>query len=131
MFKNDKIMKKVTFAVLGILVLLNFNFASAQRRGGNPDKKIEKRVQKMKEDLNLSDDQVNKITAIFKEARQKQVELRNSGADSASMRKSMREINKETRSQVKLVLSEEQRKKWVDLMKQRREEKKESTEPKE
>jgi hypothetical protein len=93
----------------------------AQNKRMTAEQRIEKRVEKMKVALNLSDDQVIKIKSIYKDAWQKQAELKKSGTDSATLANSRKEINKSVRNQIKLVLTEEQRKKWKDNLKARKE----------
>ena len=79
----------------------------------------EKRVERMKEDLNLSDDQATRIREIFANQTGKQ-DCRNVENDDDRMQCRL-DNRKAVHSQIDLVLTEDQKKKFQEIRKERRE----------
>jgi len=108
-------LKVFSLAVLaGILSVGFVPDAKAQGPGGH-GQGLENRVQKMKENLNLNDDQVAKVTAILKEQRQKMMALRNSGADQAAMKTQRQQSMRDGDAQISALLTPDQRTKWETM----------------
>ena len=112
-------MKKVIIGI--ILGIISISFTTKvfgqKAHGQKAEMRIENRVQKMKDALNLSDDQVAKITTIFRDAQQKVKTVKTSTTDTVAFKTQRKEINKDAQNQIKQVLSEDQRKKWKDMKK--------------
>jgi hypothetical protein len=114
-------MKKLIASFLVIVFISFFSSqATAQKRGAHADARLQKRVQEMKVQLNLTDEQVTKITAVLKNARQKMAAARAAGGDSTGMAAKRKAINKNTQHELKLVLTTEQVEKWKALRKSKK-----------
>jgi Spy/CpxP family protein refolding chaperone len=107
-------MKKMTqWAVLaGGAVLALAATRAATLADENPAKgdRMQHRIERMKEQLNLTDDQARQIEQIFREAHQQ------GQAD----REAMRERHKKVHDQIQSVLTPEQREKFAQMKKEHR-----------
>jgi protein CpxP len=102
--------------VIGIAVLF-----SAQAQKQPQRMTIEDRVKILKDSLKLSDEQSAKITKILEDQREEMTMARKDNHDNPdSMRTVMQEIMKKTDSQIKAVLTEDQAKKYDEMLKGRR-----------
>jgi len=107
-------MKKLSLVLavaLGTLVACNL--ASAQesgKKGRGGRMSAEQRVDHMKQQLNLTDEQVPKVKAAFEEQQKKMQELRGE-TDQQARRTKMREIMEQTNTKLKGILTDEQFKK--------------------
>ena len=110
-------MKKLSLIVavaLGTLVACNLATAQdASKKGKRGGMSAEQRVEQMKKDLNLTDEQVPKVKAVFEDQQKKMQDLR-SETDQTARRTKMREIMEETQTKMKGILTDEQFKKWQE-----------------
>ena len=96
-------------------------------QGQNFDPKVfaEQRAERVGEALELSEEQIAKLTELYLKYGEKQRELRQeSGGDRETMRAKMQEFNAEQDSEMKEILTEEQWDKWLEVrnsFRQRRE----------
>jgi Spy/CpxP family protein refolding chaperone len=89
--------------------------AQQQQRGSmDPVEMSKKQTERMKENLQLSEDQVNKVSKINLDFAQKRQELRKSASDDrTAMREQMEKIRDERNTELKQVLTAEQYKKFL------------------
>src|ERR1022692_2973303 len=113
-----KLLKKLQILILGLALSGKAFFSANAQQKMTPDQRVAARVQKMKDNLNLTPDQVGKITTIYSDAQQKMTALRNSGADPASTMQQRKEINKNAETQVSALLTPEQITKWKAMKEQ-------------
>ena len=110
-------MKKLSLIVavaLGTLVVCNLATAQdASKKGKQGRMSAEQRVEQMKKDLNLTDEQVPKVKAVLEDQQKKMQELR-SETDQTARRTKMREIMEQTQTKMKGILTEEQLTKWQE-----------------
>jgi protein CpxP len=111
-------MKKLGLVVavaLGTLVACNL--ATAQEAGKEKKGKrrfnVEQRVEQLKKDLNLTDEQVPKVKALLEKQQKKMQELRNE-TDQEQRREKMRGIMADQQKEMKGILTDEQYKKWQE-----------------
>jgi hypothetical protein len=96
------------------------NSAGAAKRGkGDYTQKVQKRTERMKETLNLSDEQAKQIEAIYMEYGAKKQAAYQAGTEEA--RASVKEMRKEENKAVDAVLTKEQLQKREELKNQSRE----------
>lgn len=114
-----KVMKKiVVLSVLSVFFIAPMTFA--QKGKENAEVKKEKRLDRMDEELNLSDDQRKKIEAIHEkykpqeEANKKEME---------KLREERKKIKDVKKAEMKAVLTPEQAKKMEDMHQERKEKK--------
>ena len=114
-------MKKIL--VFALMVMLGLGSAFAQQRGGDPAQRLQRSVDRMKEALSLTDDQVAKITPILKDAQEKQTaafqKMREAGGnfDRDKMRADMKKANDEVDAKIKPILKADQVKKLAEYRK--------------
>lgn len=88
--------------------------ARAQERGPRHDP--EEHMAKLQEELDLDDQQVEQIRAIFAEQHAKFEQLREGeGGDRESRREAFRQLREETHERIRTVLNEEQRARLEEL----------------
>lgn len=104
-------MKK--FALLTILALLGFGSMSAQRGNRNPQMSVEKRVERLKKELNLTDGQVKQVTTLYTDFQKKMQSAEKGNRE--QMRAEREKLNK----QVEAVLTDEQKKSFEKMQTQR------------
>ena len=82
---------------------------------------IEDRVKILKDSLKLNDDQSTKITKILEDQREEMTNAMNENKDNRdAMQTARREIMKKTDEQIKSLLTEDQAKKYDQMLKTRR-----------
>lgn len=101
------------------LTLAGVSGAYAQGRF-TPEQRIQMRMDKLKSELNLSDQQVTKIKPIVASSQQKMMKLRNSGGDPASLKTQRKAIMTDTDKQISEQLTPEQAKKFENMKQQMR-----------
>ena len=104
-------MKK--FALLTVLALLGFGSMSAQRGDKRPQMSVEQRVEKLKKELNLTDDQVKQVTTLYTDFQKKMQSAEKGNRE--QMRAERDKLNK----QVEAVLTDEQKKSFKKMQTQR------------
>ena len=104
-------MKK--FALLTILALLGFGSMSAQKGNRRPQMSVEKRVERLKKELNLTDDQVKQVTTLYTDFQKKM-----QSAEKGSREQMCAERDK-LNKQVEAVLTDEQKKSFKKMQTQR------------
>jgi len=109
---------KPKLAILFFVGLTLGTFSHARAQG--PERKIENRIQKLRDQLNLSDAQVVQVKSIFEEARTKIETLRSAGTDRPTMMAQRKQINKMAMLQVKSLLTDEQKQRWKELKRAKR-----------
>jgi len=98
------------------MIMLGLGSAFAQPRGNfDPAKMLQRQVDEMKQALNLTPDQVTKITPILKSSQEKQralmQKMRDAGGDREKMRADRQKIQAETDAKIKPILKGDQVKK--------------------
>jgi len=94
--------------------------ALAQRGEGPPDPS--ERMERLRETLDLSDDQVDRLRGIFDEQRERMRALRQDyDGDREARREAFRSLRDETHERVAGVLSEEQMERYREMVEKRRE----------
>lgn len=89
-----------------------------QERG--PRFSVEEQVSDLKEELALTDDQADQITDILKEQRNQMENLRESfDGERGQMRDKFREIREKTNTQIKELLTDEQKEKYDEFVEER------------
>ncbi|GAF04443.1 DUF4890 domain-containing protein [Saccharicrinis fermentans] len=107
-------MKQLIFSLIAILAISFSVEAQRPQKGkmGTPEEMAQKQTERMKESLNLSDEQEAKVKSINLEFAEKQQELVNSSSgDRTAMRESMKTIREDKKAALKKVLTDEQYKK--------------------
>jgi Skp family chaperone for outer membrane proteins len=114
-------MKRLLVFVLMLGLSLSAAVAQQQQRrggfgGGDPAQMLQRQVDDLKQALNLTPDQVNKITPILKDAQSKQIaqmqKMRESGNfDREKMRADRQKMQAETDAKIKPILKGDQVKK--------------------
>lgn len=110
--------------------------AVAQESAGNAESRAQKRIEDMRERLQLTDQQVEQLRPVFEQGAQRRREVLDSfdvdrsdmqasvtklsGTDKARLQKEMRVIGKETRTQLEEILSEEQLELYGKLVQEQR-----------
>jgi periplasmic protein CpxP/Spy len=111
--------KRITIGLLlvvGIAILFS-TLAQAQPQRMS----VEDRVKILKDSLKLSDEQSSKITKILEDQREEMTTAMNDNrGDREAMRSVMQELMKNTDSQIKAVLTENQAKKYDKMLEGRR-----------
>ncbi len=80
----------------------------------------EERAKQLKERLSLSDEQTAQVQKIFEESQKKMMAMRDSlRGDFDAMRKVVQEVTEKTDKDIKTLLTEEQVKKYDEVIKQR------------
>ncbi len=109
------------FGALSIFSFAQEPKPAAPAEPPRPQMTPEQRVQRMKETLNLSDEQVAKILDIFKRTQDKLKEIRDNAALAEEDRRAKSaEVFKEIQQEMTKVLSPEQLAKWKEEIKKRR-----------
>ena len=102
--------------VIGIALLFSTVAQAQQQR-----MTVEARVKILKDSLKLSDDQSTKITKILEDQREEMTTAMNENRDNRdAMQTARKEIMKKTNDQIKSVLTEDQAKKYDEMLKGRR-----------
>jgi hypothetical protein len=110
-------MKKIKVFSLTVLfcatMAFGFSTPAYSQHKASPELRIHKRVQKLKQQLELTDDQATKIESIYLDREQKMAHLpKDSTTDPKAFKKQKRAINKNATNQISGLLSEQQRQKW-------------------
>lgn len=128
---NDKIItmkKKMFVAAMAMLVLASGSLfaqkGAKMPRGEKPEMKIEQKMERLTEELDLTETQSAEMTVILKESQKSKLEIQEKYPELASEKKEMKALKDYKREQFKSILTEEQ----LKLMKER---KKSSSEKKE
>ncbi|MBI9070383.1 MAG: Spy/CpxP family protein refolding chaperone [Melioribacteraceae bacterium] len=107
-------MKRIVVLLTFLIVATSFSNISAQRRGFDMDKRIEQ----LKTELNLTSDQTVKIKSILGNFQDKMKDMRgNRNGDREKMREKMMDMRKELNDKIKAELNEDQIKKFDELQK--------------
>lgn len=94
--------------------------ANAQQKM-TPDQRLQKRLDRMKTQLNLTDGQVAQITPILMNAQQKMMDLHNSGADREAMKTQRRAIASDSNNQIIALLNPDQQQKYKAMKEEMKE----------
>jgi len=76
-----------------------------------PEQRVQNKLDKMKSELNLSDDQVGKLKPIMIKEQEEMMKLRNNGTDPETMKTERKKIASEYQKQITAVLTPEQQQK--------------------
>ena len=101
---------------LHLIVILTLAASPARAQGGPRGHDPEEHLAKLQEELDLTDQQVEQIRAIFAEQHSKFEELHaQEDADRESRREAFRQLHEETHERIKAVLTEEQQARLEEL----------------
>ena len=114
-------MKKNFFrtAIMSLALVLGVNIANAQMgKMPSPDEMAKMQADQMKQTVNLTDDQYNKVLVVYKEGSEKMQKMFQGGGqpDMSEFGKMQEEQNKKLQE----ILTPEQYKKWDEHMQQMR-----------
>ncbi len=113
-------LSNIAFAVLVSLVMAFSQSMLAQ--GSQDSARAARRAAALKDSLGLNDKQTTKIQALFLKSQQQMAKERDAHqGDREEMMKAMRQHMQEMDKQINAVLTPDQRKKYEELMKERRE----------
>ncbi len=84
--------------------------------GGRGMMSPQSQLDAMSQTLNLTDDQKPKVLAILTDSQKQMMDLRNSGGDPADMRPKMMAIRTGQADKIKALLTDEQKKKYDDML---------------
>lgn len=115
-------MKKILLLAFAFIFSLNLLQAQRGERGGSPEERINRQVERMTTDLSLSDAQAEKIKGVFTKYSEKMTELRKNMAeeDRGQMRDKFFAIRKEQNEELKKYLTADQLEKYQKLEEERR-----------
>jgi len=119
-------MKKLLF-IAAIFTIISFNADAQQQRkrgqqNASPEKRAEMRVERLANQLDLTEEQKTRIYEIHLERAQAQQELREAQREEMKERRSaMQEVRREQQSEVEEVLTPDQKLKWKELRNEDRE----------
>jgi hypothetical protein len=115
--KNQKSMKKII--LLAFTFIFTFNLLQAQRggRGGTPEERVNRQVERMTTDLSLSNAQSEKIKGVYLKSSQKMMDLRKSMTEEnrGEMREKFGAIRKEQNEELKKYLTKDQFEKFEKM----------------
>ncbi|MCW3806755.1 hypothetical protein [Plebeiibacterium marinum] len=107
-------MKNLVFIAILILSLSTQLTAQRPQRNMDPVERSKKQTERMKELLELSDEQAVKIQEINLDFAKQVQEMRKNNTDREAMRESMQTLRAEHKEQMKKVLNEEQYQKMLE-----------------
>lgn len=115
-------MKNLKF-IIPILAIaaLALSFALFTNKKGDPQERIKHRVEMMKNHLELSDEQTQKVEAILLKFHPEMMELRKQDLEHSAKREKMKAIHSKISSEIKTVLTPEQINKLEEVEKHRME----------
>jgi hypothetical protein len=87
-----------------------------------PRLSVEEEVERLTNDLDLSEEQAHQIENILIDSRVKADKLRDSGLDRREMMKQMRDLMDETNDEIESILNDEQTEKFREIVERRKEE---------
>ena len=111
------------FAMSALMVMALGAFAQGQEGGGQrrPMMSPEDRVNRLNTELNLTDDQKTKITAIYKDQADQMAKLREDTSLSQDDRRAkMMDMNKAANEKINALLDKDQQKKFADMQERMR-----------
>lgn len=105
------------FVILSLITLASFQGSAAAETAGAPDPAAmaQKITERMKSDLGLSDDQVSQVQQIFTDTQSRLQEERQARLEAR------RQKRNEVQDKIGAVLTEEQKAKYEEILKQRQE----------
>lgn len=106
-------MKKTVLLVA--IVLLGFGNMFAQRGGGHPRMSVEERVNNLKKELSLTDEQTKQVTALYTDFQKKM-----QSSTEQSSREQMRSEREKLNKQIEELLTDEQKKALQKMQSQRK-----------
>lgn len=93
--------------------------AGGKGRGMDPEARQQQRLEKMQKELSLSEDQVQKLQAVFEESqKQAQADFEAAGQDRDSLRLLSKERRKATHEKIQALLTDEQKARHAQLVEQ-------------
>jgi len=107
------------FMVLSLILCINSASAQQRRERPNMEEMQKKQLEEMKTELSLTDEQVEKISAIMEEQR---TAMEANREENSKDREAQMEERKAYNEKIKAVLTEEQQTKFDELQEKRREE---------
>lgn len=119
MFKKNLATAAFALAMLAVVAPLDAQQRGQRGQGGQGS--MDDRMARMTEALSLTDEQVGPVRAVFEMQAERAQELRSSaGGDREAMRAAMMDMQEETNVQLADILTEDQMKKYTELMASRR-----------
>ena len=111
-------MKKVMFFALAMLFAVSSVCAQNSKKEGKAMEMMKKRVELLKSELNLSDDQTAKVTELMLSLGKQMKEIRENGEGKSEGNKAkMKALAKERQDKMKLILTPDQLTKLKELNK--------------
>ena len=116
-----KLLKIFRIAFIAVAIsLLGITNGHAQQKM-SPDQRVQMRIDKMKTELNLSDDQMSKIKPVLMDAQEKMMALRKSGGDPETMKTQRKTIMMDSDKQITALLNPDQQQKYNTMKAQMKE----------
>jgi len=107
---------------LGTFVMSSLSYAQKQDSSRSPHSGLRPQkdfMEKLKKDLNLTDDQTIKIQKIFDDQHQEMAQMNDSTkTDRKAMREKMEQQRKQTNEKISALLTDEQKVKFEEMQKQ-------------
>ena len=114
--KAYKLSLVAVFALAGLLAGANLSSAQEAKQGKKGEKRgpaVQERVDRMAEELKLTDEQKTKVKAVFEEQSKKQQELRSESSLTPEQRREKAQgMREETNKKMKGILTPDQYTKW-------------------
>ncbi|MGD1046109.1 MAG: hypothetical protein ABR936_12440 [Bacteroidota bacterium] len=107
---------------IGFVIIIGIAILFSTPEQAQPQRmSVEDRVKMLKDSLNLTGEQSAKIKGILEDQREEMTTAMNENkGDREAMRSVMQDLMKKTNSQIKAVLTEDQAKKYDEMLKERR-----------
>lgn len=116
-----RLQSTVIGAVLAVGLAALPALAGGRGQAMDPEARQQQRLEKMQKELSLSEDQVQKLQAIFEEGRkQAQADFEAAGKDRDSLRLLSKERRKATHEKIEALLTDEQKARHAQLVEQRK-----------
>ena len=110
------LLKKISFILCLMIVL------SASNIYPQPRLNVDEQVERLTNDLDLSEEQVVQVEEILTESKGKADKLKGSGLDRRDMMMQMRDLMETTNEQIESILNDGQLEKFRDIVERRKEE---------
>jgi Spy/CpxP family protein refolding chaperone len=116
-----KLLKIFRVSIIAVTISLLGTFSTQAQQKMSPDQRVQMRIDKMKAELSLSDDQISKIKPILMDAQQKMMAMRNSGGDPETMKTQRKSIMIDSDKQITALLNPDQQQKYNTMKAQMKE----------
>lgn len=110
------LLRKISFIPL-LIIIFSATYIYAQ-----PRLSVKEEVERLTNDLDLSEEQANQIKQILTDSRKQADKLRETGLDRREMMMQMRDIMDEKNDEIESILNDEQAEKFKEIVEKRKKE---------